>query len=157
LSAGIFKVIGRARWEEYVDAEMWIGERNVVKRAALVTTICFLFLTSTAFAQSVDGKWTTDLHAQGLDGQIITLTLKSDGNKLTGTLYGIQPIPLEGSIEGNTLKIKLKVTTSSGGELLLNYTAILEGDEIKFSYQSENGRPPVFGPKAQEFTARRVK
>ena len=128
-----------------------------MKRAALVTTICFLLLTSMAFAQSVDGKWTTGLHARGPDGQLITLTLKSDGSKLTGTLYGIQPIPLEGTIEGNTLKIKLKVTTSSGGELLLNYTAILEGDEIKFTYQSENGRPPVFGPAAQEFTAKRVK
>src|SRR5262245_36074808 len=44
------------------------------------------------------------------DGRIITLTLKSDGSKLTGTIYGIRPIPLEGSIEGNALKIKLKVT-----------------------------------------------
>jgi len=128
-----------------------------MKRAALVTTIWFLLLTSMAFAQSVDGKWTTGLHARGPDGQLITLTLKSDGSKLTGTLFGIQPIPLEGTIEGNSLKIKLKVTTDSGGELLLNYTAILEGDEIKFTYQSENGRPPVFGPAAQEFTAKRVK
>jgi hypothetical protein len=127
-----------------------------MKRAALMTAICFLFLTSTAFAQSVDGKWTTGLHARSPDGPIITLTLKSDGSKLTGTLYGIQPIPLEGTIEGNTLKIKLKVTTATGGTLRLNYTAILEGDEIKFTYQSENGRPPVFGPKAQEFTAKRV-
>jgi hypothetical protein len=128
-----------------------------MKQAVLVTTICFLLLTSTAFAQSVDGKWTTGLHARGPDGQIITLTLKSEGSKLTGTLYGIQPIPLEGTIEGNTLKIKLKVTTGRGGELLLNYTAILEGDEIKFTYRSETGRPPVFGPTAQEFIAKRVK
>ena len=128
-----------------------------MKRAALVTTIWFLLLTPMAFAQSVDGKWTTGLHARGPDGQLITLTLKSDGSKLTGTLYGIQPIPLEGTIEGNTLKIKLKVTTDSGSELVLNYTAILQGDEIKFTYQSENGRPPVFGPAAQEFTAKRVK
>ena len=127
-----------------------------MKLAALVT-ICFLLPTSMAFAQSVDGKWTTGLHARGPDGQIITLTLKSDGSKLTGTLYGIQPIPLEGSIEGNTLKIKLKVTTATGGELLLNYTAILDGDEIKFTYQSETGRLPVFGPAAQEFIAKRVK
>ena len=128
-----------------------------MKRTALVTMICFLLLSSIAFAQSVDGKWTTGLHARGPDGQLITLTLKSDGSKLTGMLYGIQPIPLEGTIEGNTLKIKLKVTTGSGGELLLNYTAILEGDEIKFTYQSENGRPPVFGPAAREFTAKRLK
>jgi hypothetical protein len=128
-----------------------------MKRVALATTICFSILTSLAFAQTVDGKWTTGLHARGPDGQIITLTLKSDGSKLTGTLYGIEPIPVEGTIEGNTLKIKLKVTTSNGGNLILNYNAILEGDEIKFSYQSENGRPPVFGPAAQEFTAKRVK
>ena len=128
-----------------------------MKRAVLVTAICFLLLTSMAFAQSVDGKWTTGLHARGADGPIITLTLKSDGSKVTGTLFGIQPIPLEGTIEGNTLKIKLKVTTESGGELLLNYTAILEGDEIKFTYQSETGRPPIFGPAAREFTAKRVK
>ena len=128
-----------------------------MKRAALAATICCLLLSSTAFAQSVDGKWTTGLHTRGPDGQIITLTLKSDGSQLSGTLYGIQPIPVEGTIEGNNLKIKLKVTTSTGGELILNYTAILEGDEIKFTYQSDNGRPPVFGPAAQEFTAKRVK
>ena len=129
-----------------------------MNRTALVTTICFLLLTSIAFAQSVDGEWTTGLHARSPDGRIITLTLKSDGSKLIGTLYGIRPIPLEGSIEGNTLRIRLKVTTSLGGELLVNYTAVLEGDEIKFTYKSENGRPsPVFGPDAREFTAKRVK
>src|SRR4249920_1426859 len=101
---------------------MSIKERSPMRRAGLVTTIWFLLLTSIAFAQSVDGKWTTGLHARGPDGQIITLTLKSDGSKLTGTLYGIQPMPLEGTIEGNTIRIKLKVTTSNGGELILNYT-----------------------------------
>jgi hypothetical protein len=128
-----------------------------MKRTGLVTMVCFLLLTTIAFAQSVEGEWTTGLYARSPDGRIITLTLKSDGSKVTGTLYGIQPMPLEGSIEGNTLKIKLKVATSSGGELLVNYTGVLQGDEIKFTYQSENGRPPVFGPAAQEFTAKRVK
>jgi hypothetical protein len=128
-----------------------------MKRTALVAAVCFLLLTSNAFAQSVDGKWTTTLHTRAPDGQSITLTLKSDGSKLTGTLYGIQPIPLEGTIERSTLKIRLKVTTASGGELFLNYIAVLEGDEIKFTYQSENGRPPVFGPASQEFTAKRLK
>ena len=70
-----------------------------MKRAALVTTICFLVLTSMAFAQSVDGKWTTGLRARGPDGKIIRLTLKSDGSNLTGTLYGIQPIPLKARLK----------------------------------------------------------
>jgi hypothetical protein len=127
-----------------------------VKRTALVTTICFLLLNSIALAQSVDGKWTTSLYTRVPDGQIITLTLKSDGTKLSGTFNGIQPILLEGTIEGNTLKIRLKVTTANGGEILVNYTGILKGDEIRFSYQSETDRPPVFGPAAQEFIAKRV-
>jgi hypothetical protein len=111
-----------------------------------------------AFAQSVDGEWTTSLRTREPDRQTITITLKSDANKVTGTIHGFRPIPLEGSIEGNTLKVRLKVPTSTGGELLVNYTAILEGDEIKFTYQSENGRPsPPFGPAAREFIAKRVK
>jgi hypothetical protein len=47
-------------------------------------------------------------------------------------------------------KIKLKVTRPMEANLLLNYTGIVEGDEIKFTYQSETGRPPVFGPAAQD-------
>jgi hypothetical protein len=119
--------------------------------------VCFFLLTSAAFAQSVDGKWTTSLRGRGPDGPIITLTLKSEGSKLTGTLYGSQPIPLEGTIDGTALKMKLKVPTAAGGELLVHYAAVLEGDEIRFTYESSNGRPPVFGPRAQEFTATRVK
>jgi hypothetical protein len=64
---------------------------------------------------------------------------------------------MEGTIDGNTLKIKLRVAPATGSELLLNYTGILQGDEIKFTYHSETGRPPVFGPNAQEFIAKRVK
>ena len=129
-----------------------------MKRAALVTTLCFLLLNSTAFAQSVDGNWTTALRTREPDRQLITLTLKADGSKVTGTLHAFQPIPLEGSIQGNTLRVKLKVKTSMGGELLVSYTAMLEGDEIQFTYQAEDGRPsPPFGPAAREFTATRVK
>jgi len=99
-----------------------------MKRAAWVTIICFLLLTSMAFAQTADGEWTTSLRTREPDRQIITITLKSDGNKVAGTIHGFRPIPLEGSIEGNALKIKLTVTTATGGALLVNYTAILEGD-----------------------------
>lgn len=128
-----------------------------MRRTGAMFMISFLFLTSIAFAQSVDGTWTTGLRTRVPDGKIITLTLRTDATRLTGTLDAIQPIPLEGTIEGNTLRIKLKVTTSTGGELLLNYIATMEGDEIRFVYESENGRPPVFGPGAEKFTAKRVK
>jgi hypothetical protein len=129
-----------------------------MKRMVLVTAICFFLVRSIVFAQSVDGEWTTGLRARAPDTRIITLMLKSDGSRVTGTLYGIRPIPLEGSIEGKALKVRLKVTTSLGGELFEDYTAILEGDELKFTYQSETGRrSPVFGPAAREFKATRIK
>ena len=129
-----------------------------MKRTAFMTTICLFLVRSIAFAQSVDGEWTTGLRARAPDKRIITLTLKSDGNKLTGTIHAFRPIPLEGSIEGKALKIRLRVPTATGGELLVNYIATLEGDELKFTYQSETGRPsPPFGPAAREFTAMRVK
>jgi hypothetical protein len=82
-----------------------------------------------------------------------TITLKSDGSKITGTIYGSQPIPLEGTIEGDTLRVTLKLTTVNGRERRENYIATLTGDELKFTHQSENGRLPVFGPAAKEFTA----
>ena len=129
-----------------------------MKPTALITTICLFLVRSIAFAQSVDGEWTTGLRTREPDRQIITLTLKSDGNRLIGTILAFRPIPLEGSIEGNALKIRLRVPTATGGELLVNYIATLEGDELKFTYQSETGRPsPPFGPAAREFTAKRVK
>ena len=109
------------------------------------------------FAQSVDGKWSTSLHGRAPDRKPITLTLASDGSKLTGTVYANEPIALDGTIDGNTLKVTLRVTTASGAELPMHYVAVLQGDEITFTYQSENGRPPVFGPAAREFTATRVK
>src|SRR5262245_49365386 len=96
--------------------------------AALVTMTCFLLLPSIAFAQSIDGEWTTSLRTREPDRQIITITLKSDGNKVTGTIHGFRPIPLEGSIESNALKLTLRVPTATGSLLFVNYTAILEGD-----------------------------
>jgi hypothetical protein len=123
-----------------------------MKRVAWMTTVCLL-LTSLAYAQSVEGDWTTSLRAR--DGQIITLTLKTEGSRLTGTLFGFRTIPLEGSIEGNALKIKLKVP-ATGGELIENYTATLEGGELQFTYQPEHRRVPSFGPAALKFTAKRI-
>src|SRR5215813_13546229 len=93
-----------------------------------LATICFLSLAPMVFSESVDGEWTTALHGRGPNAPVITLRFESNGNKLTGTLYAVQPIPLEGSIEGNALKITLRVATSRGVDLLLDYTATLDGD-----------------------------
>lgn len=71
----------------------------MTQRTAWMTTTAFVLITSIALAQSVDGNWTTDLRTREPDRQIITLTLKSEGGKVTGTIHAFRPIPLEGLIK----------------------------------------------------------
>src|SRR5206468_10902580 len=115
--------------------------------------ICVFVMASVAFAQNaVDGKWTAEITTQR-GPQNMTLMLKADGGKLTGTVEGGRggAIPIEeGTIQGNTIKFKQK-QQGRGGEVILNYTGTVSGDEIKFSRMAEGGQGmPV------EFTAKRA-
>jgi len=114
--------------------------------------ICLFAVAGLAFAQGkVDGKWTAEVQG-GRGPQMITLTLKDEGGgKLTGTVEGGRggAVPIEeGSISGNNLKFKQK-QMGRGGEIVLTYTGMFSGNEIKFTRQAEGGMP-------QEFTAKRA-
>ena len=115
--------------------------------------ICMFAIAGLALAQAkVDGKWTAEIQG-GRGTQMVTITLKNDGGKLTGTVEGGRggAIPIEdGSVSGNTIKFKQK-QMGRGGEIILNYTGTLSGDEIKFKREPEGGQGmPV------EFTAKRA-
>ena len=115
--------------------------------------ICLFAVTGLALAQAkVDGKWTAEI-AGGRGPQMVTITLKNDGGKLTGTVEGGRggAIPIEeGTVTGNTVKFKQK-QMGRGGEVILNYTGTVSGDEIKFTRMQEGGQGmPV------EFTAKRA-
>ena len=103
-------------------------------------------------AQSVDGKWAGEVQG-GRGPQQVNLTLKADGAKLTGTVTGRGgEIPIEeGSISGSALKFKTK-QIGRGGEITLNWTGTLKGDEIAMSRMAEGGQG-----QAQEFTLKRAK
>src|SRR5262245_6318969 len=123
-----------------------------MKTKLCILMVCLFAVAGLALAQAkVDGKWTAEI--QGARGaQMITLTLKSEaGGKLSGTVEGGRggAIPIEeGTVSGNTVKFKQK-QMGRGGEVILNYTGTLSGDEIKFTRQAEGGMP-------QEFTAKRA-
>lgn len=122
-----------------------------MKLRVCMSLICLFALAALALAQSVDGKWTAEIQG-GRGPQMLTLTLKAEGGKLTGTTEGGRggAIPIEeGTISGNTIKFKQK-QMGRGGEVIMNYTGTLAGDEIKFTRQPEGGMP-------QEFTAKRAK
>ena len=87
---------------------------------------------------------------------MVTLTLKADSGKLTGTVTGGRggenPIQ-EGTISGTALKFKTQQQGRGGGDpVTLNWTGTLKGDEIAMSRMAEGGQG-----QAQEFTLKREK
>jgi hypothetical protein len=116
--------------------------------------ICVFGIASLALAQSsVDGKWTGEVQG-GRGPQPVNLTLKAEGGKLTGSIAGGRggEVPIEeGTISGNTIKFKSK-QQGRGGEVVLNWTGTVKGDEIAFSRMAEGGLG-----QAQEFTVKRQK
>ena len=86
------------------------------------------------FAADPSGKWTWEM--EGRDGQkrTSTLTLKAEGDKLTGAMSGRQG---ERPIENATISgddISFSITMQMGGESRkMNYKGKLAGDELKLT------------------------
>jgi len=120
---------------------------------ALVFALCLVALPLAARAQgSVDGKWAGEVPG-GRGPQQVTLTLKADGGKLTGSMAGGRggEIPIEeGTISNGMLKFKTK-QMGRGGEVTLNWSGTLKGDEIAFSRMAEGGQG-----EPQQFTLKRM-
>ena len=114
--------------------------------------VCLLALSTFVAAQSaVDGTWTGEAPG-GRGPQQVTLTLKVDGVKLTGSVGGGRGGPVnieEASLSGSTVKFKTK-QMGRGGEIVMSWAGTLKGDEIAFSRTPEGGQ-------AQTFTAKRQK
>ena len=119
--------------------------------------LCALLICAFAIAviaQSVDGKWSGEVQG-GRGPQQVTLTLKADGGKLTGSVAGRggeNPIS-DGTISGTALKFKTQQQGRGGGDpITLNWTGTLKGDEIAMSRMAEGGRG-----QAQDFVLKREK
>src|SRR5206468_12434282 len=61
---------------------------NPMKTKVCLLLICMFAVAGLALAQAkVDGKWTAEIQG-GRGPQMVTITLKNDGGKLTGTVEG---------------------------------------------------------------------
>lgn len=110
-------------------------------------SLAILALSLAAFAADVTGKWTAQVPGRQGQARETTFTFKADGEKLTGTMTGMQgeqPIT-NGKISGDTITF---VRESQRGKQ--TFTGIVSGDEIRFKRAMEQGEP-------QEFVAKRVK
>ena len=116
--------------------------------------LCLAALPAVALAQgSVNGKWAGEAPG-GRGPQQVTLTLKAEGGKLTGSMMGGRGGEIaieEGTIANGMLKFKTK-QMGRGGEITLNWSGTLKGDEIAFTRMADGGQglPVEFTLKRQQ-------
>jgi len=133
----------------------------MTKKLLFVTTMLLVF-TFAAVAADVTGKWTGEVPGRGGNMAPITLTLKAEGTKLTGTVLGggggrgggggaAMPREIsDGKIDGDN--ISFKVSFDAGGQTrTTTYTGTIVGNELKMKSTREGQN----GPQTAEFTAKR--
>ena len=102
---------------------------------------------SIAADSPVDGRWEAKVKTQ-VGEQTIRMNFKSDGNKLTGTLYGqaSETTIEDGKIDGPDISFKQTVDLG-GSSIIFTYTGKVSGEQILFTRE----------PFKIEFIAKRVK
>jgi hypothetical protein len=124
------------------------------KLSLLVAGLALVLITVVqAAGADVSGKWTAQVPGRNGQTREQTFTLKADGEKLTGSVSGMQGNQMDisdGKVSGND--ISFNVTANfNGNEMKLSYKGVLSGDEIKFTRTREGS------DQTQEFTAKRDK
>lgn len=110
----------------------------------------FVLTAIAAFSANVDGKWTYEM--PGRDGQKRqgALTLKAEGDKLTGSMSGRQGAerPIEnGKISGD--EISFDMTMNMGGESRkMTYKGKVAGDELKLTMETPGGAREIVAKRA---------
>lgn len=104
-----------------------------MKKFACTAIATLALLATTLFAADLTGKWTAE--SEGRDGQKRTTTfnLKSEGDKLTGTVSGMggtENAIQEGKITGD--EVSFSVTMNfNGNERKQEYKGKLVGDTLQ--------------------------
>jgi len=106
-----------------------------------------------ALGADIDGKWTRE--TQGKNGpQTQTLTLKSSGGKLTGTMErgGGKGAPTEiseGTINGSDVSFKV-VQNFGGNEIVQTYKGTVSATELKLTQEGGGGGAGKGGGKGPQ-------
>lgn len=122
-------------------------------RIVILTAALVLAGITLAWAADVNGKWVAQVPGRGGQTRETTFTFKAEGDKLTGTVTGMQgeaPIS-DGVIKGDDISFTQTLNVQ-GNSIKLLYKGKVSGDEIKFTRTREGSDQP-----GQEFTAKRSK
>lgn len=116
-------------------------------------------------ADSVTGKWVYEQPGRGGgDPRPVTLDLKADGAKLTGTVIGAMggrggggggtppppPAITNGKVDGNNVSFEVTRETQNGA-MTTKYEGVVSGSEMKLKVT----RTGQNGPQTNEFTAKK--
>ena len=133
----------------------------MTKKLLFVVTIALVFAFA-VMAADVTGKWTYEQPGRGGGpGRPVTITLKADGAKLTGSVPGMgrggdnPPPPTEitdGKVDGNNISFTVK-REFQGNAMVTKYEGVLNGDELKLKITRDTQN----GPMTNEVTAKREK
>ncbi len=92
------------------------------------------------FAADPTGKWSAEMPGRGGQTMTMNITLKADGDKLSGTVAGGRGETQisDGKIAGDTITFSV-VREFNGNQMKQNYTGTIEGDTIHFTVVREGG------------------
>jgi len=129
----------------------------MTKKLLFVTTI-LLVVAIAAFAADVSGKWTYEQPGRGGGpGRPVTITLKQDGGKLTGSVPGMgrggDAPPTEitnGKVDGDKVSFEV-VREFNGNKMTSKYSGTVSGDEMKLHVATETPN----GARESDVTAKR--
>jgi len=125
-----------------------------MKLRVLVCAVAVLAVfVAVAAAADVSGKWTAQVPGRGGETRETTFNFKADGDKLTGTMSGMQGNEIaisDGMVSGDDISFSVSMSFN-GNDVKLLFKGKVSGSEIKFTRQREGGQGRV-----QEFTAKKV-
>ena len=130
----------------------------MTKKLLFVTAI-LLVVAMGAFAADVTGKWTYTM--QGRDGtpREVTLTLKQEGTKLTGSVPGMgrggqggNPSEItNGKVDGDKVYFEV-VREMQGNKMTTKYDGTVTGGELKLKITRETPN----GPQSSDVVAKKA-
>jgi hypothetical protein len=123
-------------------------------KIALTLVVAFALAFTLAMVARADdakvaGKWESKFTTPQGETRTTTFTFVQDGDKLTGTVSGrMGDTPLTGKVKGDEVKFTVTRQTPNG-EMKLEYTAKIEGDTMKGSVETAQGKRDWSATKAK--------
>lgn len=111
--------------------------------------------TFSLLAGDVTGKWTAEMQGPNGNTRTVTMNLKADGRKLTGTVSGGRGGEAEisdGKVDGNDISFSV-VREFNGNKMTSNYKGKVDGDVIHFNMKMEGG--PMGNMPERQFDAKK--